>query len=182
MSRLWIMMAATLVVGTAQAQHASPSPYSGLKERSIKALSDQQIADLRAGRGMGLALPAELNGYPGPIHVLELGDQLGLTGEQRTGAQELHAAMKAETVPLGERLIEQETDLDRQFATRSVTPASLQVTTAAIGTTQGALRLAHLRYHLAMLDVLTPEQVRHYGELRGYGDSRGHRQGANTHH
>jgi hypothetical protein len=23
---------------------------------------------------MGLALPAELNGYPGPVHVLELGD------------------------------------------------------------------------------------------------------------
>jgi hypothetical protein len=79
MSRLWIVMAATLVaVGTAQAQHASSSPYSGLEEWPIKALSDQQIADLRAGRGMGLALPAELNGYPGPIHVLELGDQLRL--------------------------------------------------------------------------------------------------------
>jgi hypothetical protein len=32
--------------------------------RSIKALSDQQVSDLRAGRGMGLALAAELNGYP----------------------------------------------------------------------------------------------------------------------
>ena len=183
MSRVLIVIAASLLAaGTAHAQHAAASPYAGLETRPVKALTDQQIADIRAGRGMSLALPAELNGYPGPIHVLELGDQLGLTGEQRTGAQELHAAMKAETVPLGERLIEQETDLDRQFATRSVTPASLQVTTAAIGTTQGALRLAHLRYHLAMLDVLTPEQVRHYGELRGYGESRGHRQGANTHH
>jgi hypothetical protein len=183
MSRVLIVIAASLLAaGTAHAQHAAASPYAGLETRPVKALSDQQIADLRAGRGMSLALPAELNGYPGPIHVLELGDQLGLTGEQRTRVQELHAAMTAETVPLGERLIEQETDLDRQFATRSVTPASLQVTTAAIGTTQGTLRLAHLRYHLATLDVLTPEQVRHYGELRGYGDSRGHRQGANTRH
>ncbi|MDP8920483.1 MAG: hypothetical protein M3O00_16685 [Pseudomonadota bacterium] len=75
MARLWIVMAATLVaVGTAQAQHASPSPYAGMEARQIKALSDQQIADLRAGRGMGLVLSGELNGYPGPIHVLELGD------------------------------------------------------------------------------------------------------------
>jgi Spy/CpxP family protein refolding chaperone len=182
MSRLWIMMAATLVVGTAQAQHASPSPYSGLKERSIKALSDQQIADLRAGRGMGLALPAELNGYPGPIHVLEIGDQLGLTGEQRTRVQDLHAAMRTETVPLGERLIAQETELDRLFATKSVTPASLQATTAAIGSTQGALRGAHLRYHLSTMEVLTPEQVHRYGELRGYRTSGGQGHGPNGHH
>ncbi|WP_201861352.1 hypothetical protein [Microvirga soli] len=92
----------------------------------MKALSDQQIADLRAGRGMGLALPAELNGYPGPIHVLELGDRLGLTAEQRNQEQELLAAMKAETIPLGERLIAQETDLDRQFASKAVTLGSLQ--------------------------------------------------------
>jgi Spy/CpxP family protein refolding chaperone len=177
------MMAATIVaVGTTQAQHASPSPYSDLKERSIKTLSDQQIADLRAGRGMGLALPAELNGYPGPIHVLELGDQLGLTGEQRTRVQDLHAAMRTETVPLGERLIAQETELDRLFATKSVTPASLQATTAAIGSTQGALRGAHLRYHLSTKEVLTPEQVHRYGELRGYGTSGGQGHGPNGHH
>ena len=36
------------------------------------------MADLRAGRGMGLALAAELNGYPGPAHVLELADKLDL--------------------------------------------------------------------------------------------------------
>jgi hypothetical protein len=52
------------------------SPYSGMQTRSIKALSEQQVADLTAGRGMGLALAAELNGYPGPFHVLELADKL----------------------------------------------------------------------------------------------------------
>jgi Spy/CpxP family protein refolding chaperone len=175
MSRVWIAIAASLVAaGAAQAQHAPASPYSGLERRPVKALSDQQIADLRAGRGMGLALPAELNGYPGPVHVLELGDRLGLTDEQRTRVQELHAAMKAETVPLGERLIAQETELDRQFATKSVTPASLQAATADIGATQGALRGAHLRYHLSTLEVLTPGQVLRYGRLRGYGGSDGH--------
>ena len=58
-------------------------PYAGLQARPVKALSDQQIADLKAGRGMGLALAAELNGYPGPMHVLELATPLGLSDDQR---------------------------------------------------------------------------------------------------
>jgi hypothetical protein len=55
------------------------SPYAGMQTRSIKALSTQQIDDLRTGRGMGLALAAELNGYPGPAHVLELSERLALS-------------------------------------------------------------------------------------------------------
>ena len=47
---------------TASAQ--APQHYAGLQERPIRALSEQQIADLKAGRGIGLALAAELNGYP----------------------------------------------------------------------------------------------------------------------
>ena len=65
------------------------SPYAGMPTRAIKALSDQQIADLRAGRCMGMALPAELNGYPGPAHVLELADKLELTPDQRASVQAL---------------------------------------------------------------------------------------------
>jgi hypothetical protein len=65
---------------TAMAQH---QPYAGLQARPIKALSEQQVADLRAGRGMGLALAAELNGYPGPLHVLELSKELDLGQSQR---------------------------------------------------------------------------------------------------
>src|SRR5262249_13912209 len=98
------------------------SPYAGMQARSIKALSEEQIADLKAGRGMGLALPAELNGYPGPRHVLELSDQLGLSAEQKARIQSLFDSMKAEAVPLGERLLEQEAALDQQFASRTVTP------------------------------------------------------------
>src|SRR3569623_1713127 len=70
------------------------TPYTGMQTRPIKALSEQQIADLGAGRGMGLALAAELNGYPGPSHVLELGDRLELTPDQRNQIQRLFDAMK----------------------------------------------------------------------------------------
>jgi hypothetical protein len=150
----------------AVAQHAQP--YAGLEHRPIKALSEQQIADLQAGRGMGLALAAELNGYPGPVHVLELADALALTPEQHDHVKRLHEEMKSETILLGERLIAQEAELDRQFAARTVTPASLELVTAEIGRTQAALRAAHLRYHLSTAEILNKEQVQRYQELRGY--------------
>ena len=101
------------------------TPYKGLQQRAVKALSEQQVADLRAGRGMGLALAAELNGYPGPMHVLELADQLALSGELRRRTQELYDAMKAEAVPMGETLIANEAALDRAFAERSISTDTL---------------------------------------------------------
>src|SRR6266576_3318683 len=116
--RRWIC--AALVLTSASATNAQ-TPYAGMQTRSIKALSEQQVADLGAGRGMGLALAAELNGYPGPSHVLELADKLELSADQRSHVQRLFDSMKAEAVPLGSRLIEQESDLDKQFANRTVT-------------------------------------------------------------
>jgi hypothetical protein len=56
----------------------SQSPYAGDETREIKALSPQEVSDLLAGKGMGFAKTAELNGFPGPAHVLELASQLQL--------------------------------------------------------------------------------------------------------
>src|SRR5712671_6754535 len=117
--RLWI--SAALLLTSAAAANAQ-TPYAGMQARSIKSLSEQQVADLRAGRGMGLALPAELNGYPGPSHLLELADRLDLSTAQRDRIRQLFDSMKAEAVPIGTKLIEQETALDQQFASRSITP------------------------------------------------------------
>jgi Spy/CpxP family protein refolding chaperone len=117
---------------------------------------------------MGLALAAELNGYPGPMHVLELADALDLSGRQRAKMQELFAAMKAEAIPLGERLIAQEAELDKAFASKTITTATLAASTEAIGATQAALRQAHLKYHLFTVEVLTLAQIQRYAELRGY--------------
>ena len=169
------------------AAQASPAPaqqpYAGLQARPIKALSEEQVADLRAGRGMSLALAAELNGYPGPAHVVELERSLGLSDAQRQTAQELFAAMKAETIPIGEQLIAQERELDRQFADRTITTDSLAAALQAIGATQARLRTAHLKYHLTMLGVLTPHQSQRYAELRGYasGAPDGHQHGQPRH-
>jgi hypothetical protein len=164
--RIWI--SAALLLTSAAAANAQ-TPYAGMQTRPIKALSEQQVADLSAGRGMGLALAAELNGYPGPSHVLELADKLNLSTDQRARIQLLFDSMKAEALPLGAKLIEQESNLDRQFANHTVTPESLKASTAAVAATQGTLRETHLRYHLSTVAVLSPGQMQRYAELRGYG-------------
>ena len=167
---IWPVLASVVLATSVSAQ----TPYAGMQTRSIKALSEQQIADLSAGRGMGLALAAELNGYPGPAHVLELADRLDLSTDQRTRVQGLFDSMKAEAVPLGSRLLQQEAELDREFANHAVTPESLKASTAAIAVTQGVLRETHLKYHLLTGEVLTPPQMMKYAELRGYGSGHHH--------
>ena len=165
--RRTILIAGALLCAASGA--AAQSPYSGLQARPIKALSDQQIADLKAGRGMGMALPAELNGYPGPVHVLELADRLGLSEAQRAAVQSLFAAMKAESIAIGERLIEREAALDGLFAGRTATPDNVAAAASAVAETQGELRATHLKYHLSTVALLQPDQIVRYGELRGYG-------------
>src|SRR4051794_39534581 len=137
------IMALLIAVLTAGGWASAQSPYAGMQARPIKGLSDQQVADLKAGRGVGLALPAELNGYPGRMHLLELADRLGLSVDQKTRIQQMFDAMKAEAVQLGARRLEQEAALDQQFASRQITVDSLKAATSAIGVTQAELRNAH---------------------------------------
>ncbi len=151
-----------------QGQHGHHAPYAALLARDIKSLSEQQISDLRAAKGMGLALPAELNGYPGPSHSLELADQLKLSAEQRGSTQTLFDRMQREAKALGEDVIVAERELDRLFKEKRVSPESLAAATAKAAAAQGRLRESHLRYHLAMMEVLSPEQVAEYNRLRGY--------------
>ena len=135
MRHIAICLSAALLLAAGPLQAQNPRPYTGMQARPLKALSSEELADLKEGRGMGLALAGELNGYPGPKHVLELAKELNLTDAQRVRTQELFNAMKAEAVPLGRQLIAAESDLDRQFSGRTVTPESLSTATAAIGAT-----------------------------------------------
>lgn len=148
--------------------HAAATPYGGMQQREIKSLSPREIADLQAGRGMGLALAAELNGYPGPLHTLELAEPLKLTPEQHARTREVFARMQAEARALGAEVIAAERALDALFRERTVTPEKLAAATDAAARTQGRLRAAHLRHHLQMMEVLAPEQVDAYQRLRGY--------------
>jgi Spy/CpxP family protein refolding chaperone len=173
--RKWLVtVAVASLSGSAFA--AGEAPYAGWHERAIKGLSAEQIDDLQNGRGMGLALPAELNGYPGPRHVLELADQLALTASQRGETERLFDEMQAQAIALGEQVIAAEVALDRLFALGTASNAAIETAAVEVGRLQGALRAHHLRYHLLMRALLSPHQVMRYQQLRGYatdGD-RGH--------
>src|SRR5512132_2062072 len=88
--RAAILMSAFVFVAGAC---AADNPYVGLQTRSIKALSDQEIADYMQGNGMGLSKVAELNHYPGPRHVLDQAGDLGLSPAQLAKAREIWQAM-----------------------------------------------------------------------------------------
>jgi hypothetical protein len=150
------------------------SPYTGLKDREIKALSQEDAKAYREGAGMGLALAAELNRYPGPKHVLELADKLALTPEQFESVQRSWDAMHAEAVRLGHEIIDAETQLDQAFATETVDPETLASLTGRIGELQGKLRFVHLRAHLETRSILTRHQRMLYQQLRGYGSEHHH--------
>jgi hypothetical protein len=163
---LSLVVAAALLAGPVLAD----TPYAGQQGRSIKALSDDDLAAQRKGEGMGMAKAAELNGYPGPAHVLQLAAQLGLTDAQRRDVQAIFDRMSAAAKPLGAELIERERALDQLFAKGDISPDQLAAATAVIGEVQGRLRAIHLAAHLETRALLNPDQTVRYQWLRGYSD------------
>lgn len=170
---LLLLWAAAVV--SASAAFAQPSPYVSYQGREIKALSEEQRAAYLGGDGMGFALAGELNGYPGPRHVLELADELQLTQEQRLGTRSVFDAMRADALRLGAAIVAGEHTLDSLFAGRYVTDDALEQAVTQLGRLEGELRYVHLSAHLAMMNLLSPDQLERYAALRGYGGN-GHRQ------
>jgi hypothetical protein len=152
----------------AQEAAPTPAPYVDQLQTSIRGLSTVEIDDLRSGRGMGLARPAEINGYPGPRHVLDLASELALSEEQRTAVQTLFDQMEAEAAPLGEQFLTLYAELERSFRAGTASAESVAMMTAQIGQIEGQLRASHLKYHLLTRHALTDEQNAAYARLRGY--------------
>lgn len=151
------------------AEAPPPSPYAGEEVRTVKALSPEEVDGLRTGQGLGYAMAAELNHYPGPRHVLDLAEALSLSDDQRARTQALFEQMQADAVPLGEQIVAKEIELDRLFAHQQASPEAVQRLLREISALEADLRFVHLNAHLALKDVFTAEQTMHYDRLRGYG-------------
>jgi Spy/CpxP family protein refolding chaperone len=147
------------------------SPYQGFETREVKTLSTEKQEGLKRGAGLGYALAAEMNGYAGPLHVLELADQLGLDADQKKRTQVIYDKMRRDAVAAGEALIAAEAHLDRMFQMKHASHDRVEAQTAVIAGQEAKLRAIHLNAHLAMNDLLTPEQRESYDRLRGYGRS-----------
>lgn len=145
-------------------------PYVGQDARQISSLSPSDIEALKAGAGWGLAKPAELNGYPGPAHVLELADQLELDANQIRKVEHSFAQMQSKAKELGAALIDAEAALDATFDSGSITSEILAERIEIAENTRAALRNIHLTAHLEVTPLLTEGQKTKYATLRGYGD------------
>ncbi|MBI4736864.1 MAG: hypothetical protein HY766_12550 [candidate division NC10 bacterium] len=136
---------------------------------NIRSLSVEEIRGLRDGEGMGLARPAELNGYPGPAHVLDAAraGKIHLYAEQRQALERIHAAMKVEAQALGQQILDLEALLEAGFRAGRMAEADLARQVEDIGRKRAALRLTHLRAHLLTAGLMTAEQIEHYYQFRG---------------
>jgi hypothetical protein len=152
---------------------SAPSPYVAEQDRPIKALSEEQVAELLAGQGMGLAKAAELNGYPGPRHVLDLSIELALSEAQAQQVQRIFAAMQARAIEVGRTLVDEERRLDALFHDHRATAESLSAALTRIGALQGELRRVHLQAHIDTTALLSSAQVAKYAQLRGYDAASG---------
>ncbi len=151
-----------------QASTPKPSAYRALLDTEIRGIDDQTIEDYLTGKGMGLALPAELNGYPGPRHVIDLAEDLELTTEQLNQIQALFDEMQPQAIALGEEILAAEAALEESFRAKSIDETNLASQLEALGELEAELRFVHLSTHLATIDILSSHQVMLYNSLRGY--------------
>lgn len=154
----------------AQHSHGGQTPYAGMQNRAIKSLSDNDLHELRRGGGWGLALAAELNGMPGPAHLLELKDKIPLAPDQVAKSQALLDEMRKAAIPTGERLIAAEKALEAAFAAGKVDETSLRRLLADAESARTELRFIHLSQHDKTVQFLKPEQIKRYNILRGYAE------------
>lgn len=168
--RYWFIGAfVALIAGPSAAQHPHHSKYAGQETRQIKSLSPEDVVELKRGGGWGLAKAAELNGVPGPIHLLELKDKIGLTVDQVREITKLYEEMKGQAITAGKTYLALEKQLDKKFRGRSIEATELKQLLKKIAEARSALRFVHLSTHLKARPIVTPQQVVLYNKLRGYG-------------
>jgi hypothetical protein len=166
---LALMLTATFAF--AEADHSHKLKYAGEEKREIKSLSATDIEELQNGKGWGLAKAAELNGVPGPVHLLEMREEIDLSAEQIRAIEDIYSKMKQEAVPLGLELIELERELNNHFTNRTITDELLRQILQKISQVHGQLRYVHLSAHLKTPDILKSEQIALYNKLRGYSSN-----------
>jgi hypothetical protein len=159
-----------LIAGAALAQDRLSSPYRQQAETGLRGLDEKEIADLKAGTGMGLARAAELNSYPGPRHVLDAiaAGKLPASREQLERIQQVFNTMNSDAVNIGAKILAEEQTLEAGFRSAMITDAELRSRVAAIAALRGELRTIHLAAHLVTRRILSESQIARYNELRGY--------------
>ena len=167
-SKLSLVLLFILVTSMSVFAETYTSKYVGEEYRKIKSLSPDDVEELTKGGGWGLAKAAELNGIPGPAHILEMEDKINLTGEQKKKIQKIYNEMKDEAMALGKQLIRLEMELNIGFYNRNINQELLENYVREIEKVRAKLRIVHLSTHLQTPNILTNKQIILYNKLRGY--------------
>nr|WP_295888711.1 hypothetical protein [uncultured Devosia sp.] len=147
--------------------HHSPASHETAEFSVPKSYSADDVEELLQGAGRGMAKPAELNGAPGPTHVLELAEELELRPEQRMQIEAIRLDMKTNAIAVGQKLIALELALDETFAAGEVEAEALLAALDQIANAERDLRYIHLLAHLSTPALLTADQIQRYDALRG---------------
>ena len=170
MKPLFSILGVAMLIPVMVQANEDHQPYAGLEKRVVSSVSSEDIADLENGAGWGLALPAELNGYPGPRHILELQDELDLSVDQISKVEDLFATMQQKAIKAGQTFIEAEKNLDEVFRNNSADRDKLAIAISESANARANLRFIHLSQHLETVTILTEDQITKYNTLRGYGN------------
>lgn len=176
------LFAFSLVLALAAPAFASNQPYSGQQLRTIKSMSAGDVEGHIQGYGLGYAKTAELNHYPGPAHLRELTQELGLSEEVLQEIIAIEDDMRQKAIQLGREIVDMERQLDMMFAHAQAAPDLVMRLSKKIGALQGELRAVHLNAHLAVRPLLSDDIVKRYDELRGYTQGTEETSSEHNHH
>ena len=123
-------------------------------------------AILLNGEGAGQGIFAEVQGYPGPRHVLDMAKDLQLTDSQKKTVQTIFADMQGRAKELGQTIVNIEEEFASAFAQGLVTEKSIRDDSEEIGRLRGKLRAVHLVAHVKTQKILSANQVSLYKKLR----------------
>lgn len=174
--RAILILLVLLIIGCASTtveENKNTSPYSGQESRDIKSLSQDDIDGLKAGLGTpfgGIAKLAELNGYPGPRHVLDLSAELNLNESQISETKRIFNEMNSKAITLGEQLIQIEQRINDRFDEKTMEENYLESKLNESSQIYSKLRYVHLNAHIEMTQILTKSQIEKYNEIRGYSN------------
>jgi Spy/CpxP family protein refolding chaperone len=151
--RLWLLVGILILVspGRLLAQQTNPPDREALLK----------------GLGMGVAMIADSNNYPGPKRVLELKEDLNLTRDQIKKTEALDKVVSSSAVAKGEEIVQAEEELSRLFEAATISEKTLRTKLEEIGKLRADLRFIHLQAHLRMKQILTPDQLKKYSEIKG---------------
>ena len=127
---------------------------------------------LLKGLGIGLASYAEENGYPGPKHVLELKDELGLTQDQLKKTEALQKMVAISAAAKGQQIVQAEEELNELFEAGTINGKVLRSSSGRSETCVPTSSSSILQAHLRMKQVLTADQIGRYKKLRGHEGKR----------